>query len=229
VGGGATNFASGNNSTVPGGSNNVASGDYSFAAGRRAKANAQGTFVWADSTDADFTAAVANSFIVRASGGIYFGSGTSSTPSTKFIDTWTGAYLSDSGVWHDLSDRNAKANFAAVNGSDVLARLMAMPVSIWNYKVDDASIRHIGPTAQDFYTTFGVGNDDTHLAALDTNGVALAAIQGLYGIVQEKSARITTLETSLSTFEQKNADLEARVQALEQGAGNAAPSPLSTP
>ena len=123
-------------------------------------------------------------------------------------------------MWHDSSDRNAKANFAAVNDRDVLARLMAMPVSIWNYKVDDASIRHIGPTAQDFYATFGVGNDDTHLAALDTNGVALAAIQGLYGIVQEKSARITTLETRLSTLEQKNTDLESRLAALEQRVGN---------
>ena len=51
VGGGGVNTASGNYSTVPGGQNNEAAGDYSFAAGRRAKANHNGTYVWADYTD----------------------------------------------------------------------------------------------------------------------------------------------------------------------------------
>ncbi len=55
VGGGYTNTANGLRSTVPGGYLNVADADYSFAAGRRAKAMAYGDFVWADSTDADFS------------------------------------------------------------------------------------------------------------------------------------------------------------------------------
>ena len=60
--------------------------------------------------------------------------------------------------------------------------------------VDDASVRHIGPTAQDFYAAFGVGQDDTHLAALDTSGVALAAIQELATVVLEKDAEIAALQ-----------------------------------
>jgi hypothetical protein len=47
--------ASGLSSTIPGGRDNLAAGDYSFAAGHRAKANDNGAFVWADSTDADFS------------------------------------------------------------------------------------------------------------------------------------------------------------------------------
>jgi len=52
-----------------GGINNFA-GFNSLAAGRRAKANHQGSFVWADSTDADFPSTDANQFIIRASGGV---------------------------------------------------------------------------------------------------------------------------------------------------------------
>jgi hypothetical protein len=71
VGGGSTNTASGTYSTVPGGASNTAQGDYSFAAGRRAKANHDGAFVWADSTDADFTSNTTNQFRVRAGNGVY--------------------------------------------------------------------------------------------------------------------------------------------------------------
>jgi hypothetical protein len=73
VGGGAANSALGYYSTVAGGSNNTALGDFSAAAGRRARANHTGTFVWADSTDADFTSSGANQFLIRASGGVGIG------------------------------------------------------------------------------------------------------------------------------------------------------------
>lgn len=78
VGGGSGNKARGLYSTVPGGRDNDAYGAYSFAAGRRADAFGTGSFVWADSTDADFTAGTANSnvFYVRATGGVKFNTGT---------------------------------------------------------------------------------------------------------------------------------------------------------
>lgn len=68
--------------TVVGGKGNTAGGDYSFAAGRRAKARTaadvgggdtdgdEGTFVWADSTDADFSSTGPNQFLIRAAGGV---------------------------------------------------------------------------------------------------------------------------------------------------------------
>jgi hypothetical protein len=70
VAGGDTNTASGTRSTVPGGVGNTAAGDHSFAAGRRAKALHNGSFVWADATDADFSTDAANQFLVRAGGGV---------------------------------------------------------------------------------------------------------------------------------------------------------------
>lgn len=72
VGGGASNVASGEYATIPGGQSNEASGDYSFAAGYRAKANQNGSFVWADSTAADFGSTASNQFRVRAGGGSEF-------------------------------------------------------------------------------------------------------------------------------------------------------------
>jgi hypothetical protein len=75
-----SNAAAGNYSTVPGGYRNIAGGDYSFAAGRRAQANHNGAFVWADQTDADFASTAADQFLIRASGGV--GIGTTS-PSYK--------------------------------------------------------------------------------------------------------------------------------------------------
>jgi hypothetical protein len=70
VGGGIFNAASGSCGTVPGGADNIASGMYSFAAGYRAQAVDDGSFVWADSTDADVATTSANQFVVRAAGGV---------------------------------------------------------------------------------------------------------------------------------------------------------------
>jgi hypothetical protein len=70
VGGGSHNTADGGYSTVPGGSYNTAHGYMSFAAGQRAKATNTGTFVWADSTNTDFTSTADNQFLVRAGGGV---------------------------------------------------------------------------------------------------------------------------------------------------------------
>src|SRR5258706_9955201 len=72
------------------------------------------------------------------------------------------------------SDRAIKANFASVEGRAVLERLVRMPISSWNYKAEDASIRHIGPMAQDFKATFQVGKDDKTIQMVDASGVALA-------------------------------------------------------
>jgi hypothetical protein len=91
VSGGLENTARGSRSTVPGGFRNVGGGDFSLAAGRRARVRDataagedpvacgvgiggtcgdEGTFVWADRTDADFTSTGPNQFLIRASGGV---------------------------------------------------------------------------------------------------------------------------------------------------------------
>jgi hypothetical protein len=99
------------------------------------------------------------------------------------------------------SDRNLKANFGSVDAADMLARVRQLPISTWNYTSDDPGIRHIGPMAQDFAATFGVGADERHIHPIDGQGVALAAIQGLMAEVE--------------TLRQENAALAARLETLE--------------
>ena len=78
----------------------------------------------------------------------------------------------------------------------------------YNYKSQDASIRHIGPMAQDFYAAFGVGRDEGFISTIDRDGVALAAIQGLHEIVKEKDAEIVALEARLAALEKLVKDAE---------------------
>ena len=72
VSGGGSNFAFGLYSTIPGGFNNRAGGDFSFAAGTRAVTDPTdpGTFVWADSQNIDFVSTNPDQFLIRAQGGM---------------------------------------------------------------------------------------------------------------------------------------------------------------
>jgi hypothetical protein len=193
VGGGVSNTASGYGATVPGGAGNVAQGYYSFAAGRRARALNQGCFVLADSTDADEDCAHDNRFVFRVTNAFYIWTTVSHT---------AGVLLPTGGnAWSTISDRTVKDNFAPVDTRRTLARLVELPLQTWNYKSQDSSIRHIGMMAQDFYAAFGVGEDDKHISTVDADGVALAAIQGLYQELTDRDAKIATLEARLTELE----------------------------
>jgi hypothetical protein len=73
VSGGISNIARGLHATVPGGAWNDATGDYSLAAGKGAKANHKGTFVWSDTTVGNFLSTEPNQFLIRATGGVGIG------------------------------------------------------------------------------------------------------------------------------------------------------------
>jgi hypothetical protein len=229
VAGGTYNDASGSAATVPGGSTNEASGDYSFAAGRRAQASRIGCFVWADATNEDFPCSYDNQFRVRANGGATFLVDSTAWEWVRFrvtgghlIDTSTDAHLTTGGVWTNGSDQAAKENFAPVDGQEVLAQLAAVPIQTWNYKAEDPAVRRMGPTAQDFYAAFGLGEDERHIATIDADGVALAAIQALY-------QRSQALEAENAALQGQLADLEARLAALEQAGGNSRTSGANLP
>ena len=204
VTGGASNAASGTYSTVGGGNSNTASGDYSYAAGFHANANGSGCFVFSDASSANPTSCFSPQvFVVRAINGFYFFTGGSSDA------TYTGAQLvHGSSAWSTYSDRSGKENIEAIDPREVLSKLVAMPIATWNWKSQEAGTRHMGPMAQDFRTAFGLGEDDRHITTVDSEGVALAAIQGLHQLVQEKDARIEALEGAV-------AELKRLVEAFE--------------
>lgn len=356
IGGGTNNSigAGAQYATVPGGANNFAAGTSSLAAGFRAKALHKGSFVWADSQNADFASATNDQFLVRANGGVSFyngaagvnidsfslnngsltngglkfggpgsgegiasrrtaggnmwgldfytlwtlrlsianngfvGIGTTNLPATQLdvagpsgtavriegpggsgttvsydLSTYnpagylpsarilatdqnygndidimnkvqgaltnqlvsrlhisadgsvgvgittpgyplqmaSGAYCSQGGVWTSISDRNAKEEFTEVDPRHVLAKVATLPITQWKYKVEHEGIKHIGPVAQDFHDAFGLGDNDRAIGSVDEEGVALAAIQGLNQLVQEKDAQIQELTRRLDALE----------------------------
>lgn len=183
VSGGRENTANGLYSVVPGGYANNAAGTSSFAAGHEANALHDGAFVWADNAFASGLDSTAdNQFIVRASGGISMYTNGGAT---------TGATLAPgSGSWSSMSDRRLKENLEPVDGQAILDALLWLDVSTWNYVSQDDDVRHIGPMAQDFYATFGLGEGDTTISTIDADGVTLAALQALYLRVLELEAQV---------------------------------------
>ena len=117
----------------------------------------------------------------------------------------TAGGLTVNGTFVSASDRNAKENFAPVDAKEILAKVTSLPLTRWNYKQDTAT-PHLGPMAQDFYAAFAVGPDDKHITAVDADGVALAAIQGLNQKLEEQRA--------------ENAELKQRLEKLEQLVNN---------
>lgn len=369
VGGGFGNDALGTYATIPGGLSNRALGSYAFAAGRRAKANHNGSFVWGDSTNADFTSTATNQFLVRAAGGMGVGNssplhtvhlgdsaglatinfaskrcviedstapyraaflavagapipptpqqptrielqfeanaesgrrgiiGTATldpleirtgnqtrltlsefgsldvaagssinfgTTTRQMLNLWGGIYgigvqadtlycRSDNHFsWHrdgfhsdsandpgtggvelmrlngdgnlDVdgnvtansvilnSDRSAKENVRPVDPVAVLDKVVALPMGEWNYRRDPA-VRHLGPMAQDFRAAFGLGPDDRHIATVDADGVALAAIQGLDRKLEASEAG---LRRELAEKDRQIAELKDIVAALRR-------------
>jgi len=119
------------------------------------------------------------------------------------------------GVGLAPSDSNLKENITPVDGKDVLTRLAGIPVSVWNYKSQDPSIRHIGPMAQDFQAAFRVGESDRFISMVDSGGVALASIQGLYSILQEKDREIRDLRRENTELKEEIRDIGKRLGVIE--------------
>ncbi len=213
VGGGDSNHADGQNAAIPGGYANTASGTCSFAAGNRAQAVHNGAFVWGDYSEFNYiTSTAENQFIVRAEGGMWFGKSSSpSIPAGRFLNTSTGGYLSTGGTWTNSSDKHAKSEFKEVDPEEVLDKVSEMPITTWRYNAEDASVRHMGPMAQDFHAAFGLGDSDTAIGTIDGQGVALAAIQGLRQELKARDERIVALETRNAALEIRLAALEARI------------------
>lgn len=107
-----------------------------------------------------------------------------------------------------ISDRAAKANFGTVDPADMLERVRALPITTWNYRTDDASVRHIGPMAQDFAAVFGVGVNDRTIHPMDGQGVALAAIQAL-------ADQVAALQVEQQRLLEQIASLQARCRATD--------------
>ena len=126
------------------------------------------------------------------------------------LSWWNNGNVFARGTFFNGSDRNIKENFSAIDSSQILNKVLSLPVERWNYK-DDPAAQHIGPVAQDFHAAFGLGTDDKFIAMVDEEGIALAAIQGLnrklddraaalQAVVREQQGQIQALRTELEAL-----------------------------
>jgi len=196
---------------VPGGSGNVAAGFTSFAAGFDARANHAGCFVFSDASNGvnPTSCFASNEIVIRGLGGFYFWThGTSD-------DTYFGARLAPgTGAWATYSDRNGKHQVAQVDVDDVLDRVVALPISTWQWKGEPGAVRHMGPMAQDFHRAFGLGDRDTQIVTIDADGVALAAIQGLNAKLE---ARLAARDSEVAALRSELAQLRSLVSSAVRG------------
>jgi hypothetical protein len=172
------------------GSNVTADQDYTTAMGKYASNNGfAGTFIWSDgsanATADTFRNTANNEFALRASGGFRFRTNTTGT---------TGCNLpAGSGVFNCTSSRTTKENFQNVSSADVLSKIRKLSVSSWNYISEGQQSRHLGPMAEDFYQTFGLGTSDKSIGIQDLAGVSLAGVKAL----EERTADLQTENSSL--------------------------------
>ncbi|HEU0052003.1 MAG TPA: tail fiber domain-containing protein [Longimicrobium sp.] len=191
---------------------NSASGNFSVAIGKNARtANRQGSVVLGDgcagfSSDSVFPTAN-NQVVMRGCGGVKVFTNQGLTSGVELAAGGSG--------WSAVSDRNRKENFLAMDGEELLARLRSVPVTSWNYKTQDASVRHMGPMAQDFRAAFGLGENPLMINSVDIDGVNMAAAQALDARTTEQARRIDALEASNAALRGENAELRARLERIE--------------
>ncbi len=124
-----------------------------------------------------------------------------------FTDTGN---LGIDGTLTQLSDRHRKHQIKSIDPVDILDKVLGFELSEWSYL--DQEVRHLGPMAQDFYSAFGLGENDTSIAAVDADGVALAAIQGL---AQRTDDDVDALREENQRLNRRLTMMEQRLQRLE--------------
>jgi hypothetical protein len=100
----------------------------------------------------------------------------------------------------NASSRSLKAGFAPISPVQILEKVAALPIARWHYKAQP-DVRHIGPVSEDFHRAFTVGDNSTSIGTVDADGVALAAIQGLYRQNQALRAQLRAQNARLSKLE----------------------------
>ena len=167
----------------------------------RAKAVHNRSFVWNGDSNNDTFSMADGDFVVYAPSRIRLFAGAYGTGGCEIGTVNFGGNLTCYGTitaaqFVPPSDRALKSALVPVDPSNVLARVVTLPIAEWSYTAAPG-VRHIGPMGQDFYAAFGLGSTDKGISTVDADGVALAAIQGLNAKLEQREAAL-------------RADLEAR-------------------
>ncbi len=123
-----------------------------------------------------------------------------------------GAHVTAGGTWVNGSSRAFKEDFTPVDPQAVLQELVTLPITRWQYKQSDEG-EHLGPVAEDFHATFGLGDSSKYISTVDADGVALSAIQGLYQLIEEKNVQ---LDQQQKEIDELKSELAAIRELLEK-------------
>jgi hypothetical protein len=107
-----------------------------------------------------------------------------------------------------------------------------MPVRTWQYRAQPTSVRHMGPTAQDFRRAFGVGESDTTITSVDADGVALAAARALELRTVQLRRENAALRASADSLRRRLAAVErtlASITSIHDIARASSPAPTPRP
>jgi len=143
-------------------------------------------------------------------------------------DCSDGVYMieGDAG-WRSVCDRNKKENFHPIDGEQILSKIKEIPITEWNYKGNDPSIKYIGPVAQDFYAAFHLGGTDSlGISTLCFDGINIAAIQALVKRTEELNIALNELKAEkektvqlLASFDELKreiAKMKSNIQTLTE-------------
>jgi len=102
--------------------------------------------------------------------------------------------LDISGALSPMSDINQKHDIIETDYKEILNKLSDLKIYNWKYNGDNRP--HLGPMAQDFYSSFNLNNSDTTIATVDADGIALASIKALQNEVEELKTLVRQLMKS---------------------------------
>ena len=189
----------------------LANGIFSFAFGNNANTNGRtGSMVLGSRIDGTAVSSPADfHFLAQFAGGYQLQSNNAGS---------LGVYLNpNTSSWGSLCDSSKKEQVLAMNDDETLEKLAAINYFSWKYKDDpDATNRHYGIMAQDFYAAFGkdglgkIGND-TLVNPIDLLGVAYSAIKAL----EKRTAEISEMKRGNEALKMDNEELKARLAKLE--------------
>ena len=116
------------------------------------------------------------------------------------------------GGWNSLSDANSKTDWQTVDPEKYLRGIAGMKINSWRYSAQSAPVRHVGPTAQDFYQAFGLGSSDRSITTTDADGASMLAIQAL----AQRTDELREAVKKIDALEQRLAQLEALLGAKRE-------------
>ena len=225
IAGGISNTISSNGGatcSIIGGSNNlITNGTRNTILGSENVTTTSLSNTWTFSHGTAFSPVGGNTFNVKNTGGTYIYSNDAAT---------TGVQLAaGASAWAAVSDRNKKENLVEVDCSEILNRVMKLPLYEYNFIGNPKEQKCIGPMAQDWHLMVtplenviveeedNEGNvqivekeakDKLSIETMDAIGVCLSAIKGLKIENEKLEAENTVLKSKISILGERLSKIE---------------------